>query len=231
MNNGIKVGHLTRELAMRIVMLGAPGCGKGTQTKLLTEKYDAAQLSTGDLLRAAVAAGTPAGLKAKAAMEAGALVSDEIVLELIRDRLTGVDAVKNFILDGFPRNQLQAEALEEMLSAVGQPLMGVVLVDVPASELARRIAGRRICRDCGAIYNVYFSPSKTEGVCDDCDGETYQRSDDNEATVASRLTTYAEQTEPLISFYDQRDLLHTVAGNAEMDTVFADVCAAVDSFS
>lgn len=216
---------------MRIVMLGAPGCGKGTQTKLLTEKYDAVQLSTGDLLRAAVAAGTPAGLKAKAAMDAGGLVSDEIVLELIRDRLTGANAVKNFILDGFPRNQAQAEALEAMLDEVGQPLMGVVLVDVPAGELARRIAGRRICRDCGAIYNVYFSPSKAEGVCDQCGGETYQRSDDNETTVASRLTTYVEQTEPLIEFYRGHDLLHKVAGNAEMDAVFAEVCAVIDSFS
>lgn len=216
---------------MRIVMLGAPGCGKGTQTKLLTEKYDAVQLSTGDLLRAAVAAGTPAGSKAKAAMDAGGLVSDGIVLELIRDRLTGANAVKNFILDGFPRNQAQAEALEAMLDEVGQPLMGVVLVDVPAGELARRIAGRRICRDCGAIYNVYFSPSKAEGVCDQCGGETYQRSDDNETTVASRLTTYVEQTEPLIDFYRGHGLLHKVAGNAEMDVVFAEVCAVIDSFS
>ncbi len=214
---------------MRIVMLGAPGCGKGTQTKLLTEKYTAAHLSTGDLLRAAVAAGTPAGLQAKAAMDAGGLVSDEIVLELIRDRLTGPGAIENFILDGFPRNQVQAEALEQMLESVGQPLMGVVLADVPAGELAKRIAGRRICRDCGAIYNVYFSPSKADGVCDQCGGETYQRSDDNEATVASRLQTYAEQTEPLIGFYQQNGLLHRVAGNAEMSTVFADISAVVDS--
>ena len=172
---------------MRIVMLGAPGCGKGTQTKLLTEKYDAVHLSTGDLLRAAVAAQTPAGLKAKAVMEAGGLVSDDIVLELIRDRLTGESAVKNFILDGFPRNRVQAEALEAMLDEVDQPLMGVVLIDVLASELTKRIAGRRICRGCGAIYNAFYSPSAIDGVCDQCGGETYQRSDDNEATVAFRL--------------------------------------------
>jgi len=216
---------------MRIVMLGAPGCGKGTQTKLLTEKYTAAHLSTGDLLRAAVAAGTPAGLQAKAAMDAGGLVSDEIVLQLIRDRLTGAGAIENFILDGFPRNQVQAEALEQMLESVGQPLMGVVLVDVPAGELAKRIAGRRICRDCGAIYNVYFSPSKIDEVCDQCGGETYQRSDDNETTVASRLQTYAEQTEPLIGFYQQSGLLHRVAGNAEMSAVFTDICTVIDSLS
>ncbi|MEL0083401.1 MAG: adenylate kinase [Gammaproteobacteria bacterium] len=216
---------------MRIVMLGAPGCGKGTQTKLLTEKYSAEHLSTGDLLRAAVAAETPAGLKAKAAMESGGLVSDEIVLELIRDRLTGDAAVENFILDGFPRNLAQAEALEQILEAVGQPLMGVVLIDVPTSELTQRIAGRRICRDCGAIFNVHFSPTQTEGVCDQCGGETYQRSDDNETTVASRLGTYAEQTEPLIDFYAQRHLLTKVAGNAPMDTVFAEVCGVIDGFS
>ena len=216
---------------MRIVMLGAPGCGKGTQTKLLTERYDAVQLSTGDLLRGAVAEGTPAGLKAKEVMEAGGLVSDEIVLELIRDRVTGANAVKNFILDGFPRNLHQAEALEEMLAEVGQPLMGVVLVDVPASELTQRIAGRRICRDCGAIYNVYFSPSKVESVCDECGGETYQRSDDKEATVASRLDTYAAQTEPLVGFYTDRALLHKVMGNASMDVVFDEICAAVERFS
>jgi len=212
-------------------MLGAPGCGKGTQTKLLTEKYDAVHLSTGDLLRAAVAAGTPAGLKAKEAMDAGGLVSDEIVLELIKDRLSGSGAVTNFILDGFPRNQAQAEALEQILDGLDQPLMGVVLVDVAASELSQRIAGRRICRDCGAIYNVYFSPSKTDGICDQCGGETYQRSDDNETTVASRLTTYAEQTEPLIDYYQQRNLLQMVSGSAPMSTVFADICAVVEQFS
>jgi len=212
-------------------MLGAPGCGKGTQTKLLTEKYDSVHLSTGDLLRAAVATGTPAGLKAKEAMDAGGLVSDEIVLELIKDRLSGPGAVTNFILDGFPRNQAQAEALEQILDGLDQPLMGVVLVDVAASELSQRIAGRRICRDCGAIYNVYFSPSKTDGICDQCGGETYLRSDDNETTVASRLTTYAEQTEPLIDYYQQRNLLQKVSGSAPMSTVFADICAVVEQFS
>ncbi len=215
---------------MRIVMLGAPGCGKGTQTKLLTDKFDAVQLSTGDLLRAAVAAGTPAGLKAKAAMDAGALVSDEIVLALIHDRLTGSDAVTNFILDGFPRNIAQAEALDELLKSVDQPLKGVILVDVPQAELSQRIAGRRICRDCGAIYNIHFAPASKEGVCDSCGGETYQRSDDNEATVVSRLETYAEQTEPLIGFYESAGLLQKVAGNAEPGEVFANISALVEQF-
>lgn len=215
---------------MRIVMLGAPGCGKGTQTKLLTEKYGAAHLSTGDLLRAAVAAQTPAGLKAKAAMEAGALVSDEIVLELIHDRLTGEAAVDEFILDGFPRNLVQAEALEQLLVEVNQPLMGVILIDVAEGELTRRIAGRRICRDCGAIFNIHFAPTQKEGVCDQCGGETYQRSDDNEETVASRLHTYAQQTEPLIEYYEQRSLLHRVSGSGPMEQIFADLCGVIDQW-
>ena len=163
-------------------------------------------------------------------MDAGALVSDEIVLALIHDRLTGSDAVTNFILDGFPRNIAQAEALDELLKSVDQPLKGVILVDVPQAELSQRIAGRRICRDCGAIYNIHFAPAIKDGVCDSCGGETYQRSDDNEATVASRLQTYAEQTEPLIGFYQAAGLLKKVAGNAEPADVFVKISGLVEQF-
>ncbi len=207
---------------MRVVMLGAPGSGKGTQAKQLVQTYGAPQLSTGDLLRAAVKAGSPIGRRAKAAMDAGTLVSDDIVLGLIEERLGGDQAaLRDFILDGFPRNLAQAEALGALLERLGLPLQAAILIDVSAEALKRRIAGRRTCRDCGAIYNVYTAPSAREGVCDACGGETYQRSDDNEATVAQRLATYATETAPLVDYYRARGLLHTVSGEQAVDAIFA----------
>ena len=208
---------------MRIVLLGAPGSGKGTQAKRLVARHGATQLSTGDLLRAAVAAGTPTGVRAKAAMDAGALVSDDIVLALIRDALE-TQGVRDFILDGFPRNTAQAQALEGMLGGLGQPLEAAVLIDVPEPELRRRIAGRRTCRQCGAIYNVYTAPSRADGVCDACGGETYQRADDTEATVDQRLATYRAQTAPLIEWYAGRGLLRRVDGTGAV----ADIDAALE---
>ena len=193
---------------MRIVLLGAPGSGKGTQAKRLVAAGDARQLSTGDLLRAAVKAGTPTGQAAKAAMDAGALVSDEIVLQLIRDELAAPDAPADYIFDGFPRNIPQAEALEVLLADLGQPLEAALLIDVPAEELKRRIAGRRTCRDCG--------------------GELFQRDDDNEGTVARRLQTYARETEPLVEFYAGRGLLRRVDGTRGVDAIFADIRSALD---
>lgn len=207
---------------MRIVLLGAPGSGKGTQAKRLAARHGARQLSTGDLLRAAVAAGTPTGALAKAAMDSGALVSDEIVLALIRDALVR-DGVRDFILDGFPRNTAQADALEALLAELGQPLESAVLFEVPEAELRRRIAGRRTCRVCGAIYNVYTAPSRVEGVCDVCGGETYQRADDTEATVQQRLATYREQTAPLIDWYAARGLLRRVPGTGSVEDIDAAV--------
>lgn len=207
---------------MRIVLLGAPGSGKGTQAKRLVTRHGARQLSTGDLLRAAVAAGTPTGVQAKAAMDAGALVSDEIVLALIRDALVR-DGVRDFILDGFPRNAAQAEALETMLAELGQPLEAAVLFEVPEADLRARIAGRRTCRVCGAIYNVYTAPSRVEGVCDVCGGETYQRADDTEATVRQRLETYRAQTAPLIEWYAARGLLRRVPGTGSVEDIDAAV--------
>ena len=213
---------------MRIVLLGAPGSGKGTQAKRLVAAGGARQLSTGDLLRAAVKAGTPAGVAAKAAMDAGALVSDEIVLQLIRDELAAPDAPTDYIFDGFPRNIPQAEALETLLAELGQPLEAALLIDVPAEELKRRIAGRRTCRDCGAIFNVHTAPPQAEGVCDHCGGELFQRDDDNEGTVALRLQTYARETEPLIEFYAGRGLLHRVDGTRGVDAIFADIRSALE---
>ena len=213
---------------MRVVMLGAPGSGKGTQAKQLVQAYGTPQLSTGDLLRAAVKAASPIGLRAKAAMEAGKLVSDDIVLGLIGEALDGPDGLHDFILDGFPRNLMQAAALAELLESLDLPLQAAILIDVSAQELKRRIAGRRTCRDCGAIYNVYTAPSQTAGVCDLCGGETYQRSDDNEATVAQRLATYEAETAPLIDYYRSRGLLHSVPGEQPVDAIFAALRAIVE---
>lgn len=213
---------------MRIVLLGAPGSGKGTQAKLLVETFGIAQISTGDLLRAAVAAKTELGLKAKAIMEAGQLVSDDIVLGMIREKLAGPEAAKGFILDGFPRNLAQAEALDTLLAGQNLPLDAAVHIQVDPEEIIKRITGRRSCGQCGAIYNIFFSPPAREGVCDKCGSTALQhRADDNEETVRKRLDVYREQTSPLIDYYAGRGLLKTVAGAGEIGQIFAAVRAAL----
>lgn len=205
---------------MRLILLGAPGSGKGTQAKLLVEKYNIPQVSTGDLLRAAVAEGTPLGQKAKAAMDAGKLVSDDLVLELIRERLNQDDAKKGFILDGYPRNQAQAKSLDELLKKIDAPLDKVVLVDVDFDILVKRVVGRRIAMKSGEIYNIYFKPPKQENVCD-ISGETLtHRKDDNEDTITSRLNVFQEQTAPLIDYYRDRGLLSSIDGEGEIDEIF-----------
>lgn len=214
---------------MRTVLLGAPGSGKGTQGVVLAKKYTIPQISTGDLLRAAVSAGSELGKKAKTAMDAGALVSDDIVIGLIRERLSDDDAKNGYILDGFPRNIAQAEALDSMLKELGQPLQGVVLLDVAFEELMQRLTGRRTCKDCGAIYNVHLSPSKLAGHCDTCNGELFQRADDNEETIANRLNVYQEQTAPLIGYYGDQSKLHSIAGTGNIDDITAAVGAIFDS--
>jgi len=206
---------------MRIVLIGAPGGGKGTQAKLLVEKYGIPQISTGDLLREAVAAGTPLGMRAKAAMEAGQLVSDDIVLGMIRERLSKPDAQKGFILDGFPRNIPQAESLDKLLADMGQPLQVSLLIDVDFNILMQRLTGRRTCGQCGAIFNVHTSPTRLEGRCDKCGGELTQRADDNEATVSQRLKVYEAQTAPLIEYYRRHGILRTVQGVGEINDIFA----------
>jgi adenylate kinase len=213
---------------MRTVLLGAPGSGKGTQGVVLSNKFNIPQISTGDLLRAAVKAGTELGKKAKSAMDAGALVSDDIVIGLIRERLSEEDAQNGYILDGFPRNIPQAEALDAMLDQLGQPLQGVVLLDVPFEELMQRLTGRRTCKDCGAIYNIYLSAPKNEGHCDRCGGELFQREDDNEETIGNRLKVYEEQTAPLIGFYQKQNKLHSIAGTGDIDDITNKVGAVFD---
>ena len=214
---------------MRIVLLGAPGSGKGTQAKLLVDKHKVPQISTGDLLRASVANGTPLGMRAKEAMEAGQLVSDEIVLGIIRERLSEPDAQKGFILDGFPRNIPQAEALDAMLQSVGMPLQGAILIDVDFDVLMQRLTGRRTCASCGQMYNIYTSPPQLDDRCDKCGGDLRHRADDNEETIGNRLRVYTAQTAPLVEYFRSQGKLYTVDGVGEIEDIFAQVDAVVAS--
>lgn len=207
----------------RIVLLGAPGAGKGTQARRLGEREGLAHLSTGDLLRAAVAAGSPAGRAAKAHMDAGRLVPDDVVFGVLFERLDARAA--GFVLDGFPRNVAQAEELDRRLAALGLPLEAVVEVDVPDARLVARLTGRRGCRACGRIYHVEFQPPRAAGRCDACGGELRQRDDDREAVVAERLAVYHRQTEPLKAHYRGRGLLARVDGDRDPATVERDLLA------
>lgn len=204
---------------MRIVLLGAPGSGKGTQAQRLQAKYGVPQVSSGDLLRDAVARGTELGQQAKAAMDAGELVSDEIVLGLIRDRLSRPDAANGFILDGFPRNSDQADSLDALLADLGQPLDAVLLLEVRNETLMQRLAGRRVCPKCGAVYNVHSMPPGTT-TCANDGAELYQRADDKEEVIANRLEVYEQQTRPLVEHYSRLGLLRAVAGEGGLDEVF-----------
>ncbi len=213
---------------MRILLFGAPGSGKGTQAKLLVERHEVPQISTGDLLRAAVAADSPLGRQAKAAMDAGQLVSDEIVLGMIRERLGQADAARGFILDGFPRNIPQAQALDAMLLEMGQPLQLALLVEVDVDVLLQRLTGRRTCESCGQMYNIYTSPSKLDDQCDKCGGNLRHRADDNEETISNRLRVYEAQTAPLIDYYRSQGKLRSVQGVGEIGDIFAAVNKIVD---
>jgi adenylate kinase len=210
---------------MRIVLLGAPGSGKGTQSQRLVERLGIPQISTGDLLRAAVANGTELGVKAKESMDAGRLVDDDIVLGMIRERLGEPDARPGFILDGFPRNIVQAEALDSLLEELGKPLDSVVQMDVDYGELTRRIAGRRTCSNCGRVFNLLTCPpgQAEKETCPKTGGphQLFQRPDDNEATVAERLKVYDEKTKPLIEFYRGHGILRSIDAEGELDEVTA----------
>jgi len=191
---------------MNLILIGAPGAGKGTQGALLAKRYGVARISTGDLLREAVRAGTPLGRKARSYMDAGELVPDELILDLVREALTdgaaGDESVRRgFILDGFPRTPAQASGLDRLLHEIGRPLDAVVVFEVPDEVLVRRLSGRASCKQCGAVYNVHSEPPRTPGVCDVCGGELVQRGDDDPETVRRRLQVYREQTQPLIARY------------------------------
>jgi adenylate kinase len=206
---------------MRIVFLGAPGSGKGTQAQKLVADFGVVQISTGDLLRAAVASGSELGQRAKAAMDAGALVSDDIVLGMIRERLQEPDTQAGFILDGFPRNLSQAASLDKVLGEIARPLDAVCLLDVDFDILMKRLTGRRTCSVTGKLLNVYFSPQSELDACQAAGGQLVQRADDNEQTIGKRLTVYREQTEPLVGFYRDAGLLREVAGDGAMADVYA----------
>ena len=214
---------------MRIVLIGAPGGGKGTQAKLLVDKYGIPQISTGDLLRAAVKAGSPLGVKAKQAMDAGQLVSDDIVLGMIKERLAESDAQNGFILDGFPRNIPQAEALDSMLDDEDKPLQAGLLIDVEFNILMQRLTGRRTCGSCGQMFNIHTSPPRIEGRCDKCGGGLEHRADDNEETISNRLKVYEAETAPLVDYFRKQGKLRTVRGVGEVESIFSAIQRVLNS--
>ena len=211
----------------RVVLLGPPGAGKGTQAKLLQDEFGAVQISTGDILRKAVADQTPLGNQAVGFINSGALVPDSVIVNLVAERLQEQDSAKGFLLDGFPRTIAQAESLDEILKKMGLSLNCVLSVEVPQEVIVERLAGRRTCGNCGALCHVALNPPKTEGVCDRCGGELFQRDDDQEQTIAKRLEVYERQTAPLVNYYRQRGLLRTIDGVGEIDQIRARVIAAL----
>lgn len=214
---------------MRIVLLGAPGAGKGTQARMLSTEYGIPQISTGDILRAAVKAGTTLGIEAKRFMDAGNLVPDVVMTGIIKDRLAEPDAKPGFLLDGFPRTEPQAEALDLMLAGIGQDLQIAIDVRVPEDDLVERLTGRRVCRECGASFHVVFNPSKAGVKCDACNGELYQRADDAADTVRNRLKVYHEQTAPIAARYERSGILRNLDGNRPMDEVRSELVAMINS--
>ncbi|MBM6971088.1 adenylate kinase [Mordavella massiliensis] len=205
---------------MKVVMLGAPGAGKGTQAKKIAAKYSIPHISTGDIFRANIKNGTELGKKAKTYMDQGLLVPDELVVDLVVDRVNQEDCANGYVLDGFPRTIPQAEALTKALAGQGQKLDYAIDVDVPDENIVRRMGGRRACVGCGATYHLEYAPSKQEGICDTCGGELILRDDDKPETVTKRLGVYHEQTQPLIDYYTNAGILKRVDGTVDIDEVF-----------
>lgn len=205
---------------MRVIFLGPPGVGKGTQAVKLAKKYEIPHISTGDALRDAVRRGTEIGLKAKSYMEGGTLVPDEVVIGIIRERLNRDDCRNGFILDGFPRTVNQAEALDEILNSIGMELDAVLNIEAPDEVIIERLSGRRTCRGCGRVYHVIYMPPKKDGICDVCGGELYQRDDDKPEAILKRLQVYKEQTAPLVKYYGGKGKLRRIDGTQDVDAVF-----------
>lgn len=206
---------------MKIIMLGAPGAGKGTQAKMIAEKYDIPHISTGDIFRANIKNGTELGKKAKSYMDQGQLVPDELTLDLIMDRFKEDDCKNGYVLDGFPRTIPQAEALDAALKAEGEKVDFAIDVDVPDENIVKRMGGRRACVNCGATYHIVYSPTKVEGKCDKCGEDLIVRDDDKPETVLSRLEVYHNQTQPLIDYYNEQGILKSVDGTVDMKDVFS----------
>lgn len=210
---------------MKIIMLGAPGAGKGTQAKKISAKYDIPHISTGDIFRANIKNGTELGKKAKSYMDQGLLVPDELTVDLVMDRIQKEDCKNGYILDGFPRTIPQAEALDQALKALGEKLDYAIEVDVPDENIVKRMAGRRACVHCGATYHIVHAPTKVKNICDACGGDLILRDDDKPETVTKRLTVYHDQTKPLIDYYKEEGILATVDGTADLEDVFKAVVA------
>ncbi|WP_257351192.1 adenylate kinase [Pseudalkalibacillus decolorationis] len=208
---------------MNLVLMGLPGAGKGTQAERIVDKYGIPHISTGDMFRAAIKEGTDLGLKAKSFMDAGNLVPDNVTIGIVNERLGKSDCQNGFLLDGFPRTVAQAEALEKILSEMNRSINYVLNIDVDKEQLMERLTGRRICKQCGATYHVMFNPPENEGVCDKCGGELYQREDDNEKTVKTRLEVNIEQSKPLLAFYAEKGYLRNIDGNQDIKKVFNDI--------
>ena len=214
---------------MNIVLMGLPGAGKGTQADKIVEKYAIPHISTGDMFRAAIKEGTELGLQAKAFMDQGALVPDEVTIGIVRERLSQDDCEKGFLLDGFPRTVPQAEALDSILDELGRPVEHTINVQVEKEELIARLSGRRICKTCGTSYHLVFNPPKEDGKCDKDGGELYTRADDNPETVTNRLEVNMNQAQPLLDFYEAKGVLKNINGQQEISKVFADLDALLQS--
>ena len=214
---------------MRIVLLGPPGVGKGTQAVKLTDKYNVPHISTGDALREAVRKGTEIGLNAKSYMDQGALVPDDVVIGIIRERLAQPDCRRGFILDGFPRTVGQAKALDDMLERMGLDLDAVLYIEAPDQVIIERLSGRRTCRRCGRVYHLIYMPPKKEGICDVCGGELYQRDDDKPEAIVERIRVYKEQTAPLVDYYEGRGKLIRVDGSGSDREVFDQIVNALEN--
>ena len=214
---------------MQLILMGAPGAGKGTQAAELVKKYGIPQISTGDMFRAAVKEGTELGKKAEACMKSGALVPDEVTIGIVKERLSKEDCAKGFILDGFPRTVEQADALEKILSELGKSLTAVLNIHVPFEDLIERAVGRRICKGCGATYHVKFNPTKKENICDECGGELYQRADDNEETMKNRLSVYEKSTRPLIEYYEKAGKYTEIDGRQAIGKVTEELVKVLSS--
>lgn len=208
---------------MRLILLGPPGAGKGTQAAYLTKHYDIPHISTGDILREHIKRSTPLGIEAKGYMDKGDFVPDLLIFDMVDDRFSAPDCRKGFLLDGFPRNEKQAEKLDQMLQAKQQKIDATILISVDAEVLIQRAIGRRICKECGATYHVQNRPPKRESVCDQCSGELFQRSDDVEETMRNRIAVYTDQTKPLISYYQSKGKLLEVDGDRQVETVSEEI--------
>jgi adenylate kinase len=212
-----------------LILLGPPGVGKGTQAKLLIERFGIPQISTGDILRAAVKELTPMGVKAKGFMDSGALVPDAVVIGIVEERLAQSDCEKGFILDGFPRTVAQADALSQVLDGMGRAVDHVISLSVEKAELLKRLTGRRACPKCGAVYHIEFAPPKSADRCDACSGELIQREDDKEATILHRLAVYDEQTAPLIAYYSSKGLLRSVDGLGTVEGIQSAILSCIEA--